>query len=150
MSALGIAGAQILETSPNLAVASILLTGVYGASLGGIILDAIGIKAGGGVAKDKAGRAEGSREEGGEEEEEEEDVSFVTRGVAMGASAHAIGTASLMAKEPDAAAVSSVSLCVAGIVHTVVLSLPSVQKLIHEWCTPADAARLAMTVAAPR
>ena len=68
----------------------------------------------------------------------------------MGASAHAIGTASLMAKEPDAAAVSSVSLCVAGIVHTVVLSLPSVQKLIHEWCTPADAARLAMTVAAPR
>ena len=47
MSALGIAGSQILETSPNLAVASILLTGVYGASLGGLVLDAMGIRAAG-------------------------------------------------------------------------------------------------------
>lgn len=110
MSALGIAGAEALGTSPALAVASILLTGVYGASLGPALLDALGIKAPG----PKAGSPENS----------------VTRGVAMGASAHAIGTASLMANEPDAAAVSSVSLCVTGIVHTAILSLPATQAAI--------------------
>ena len=106
-------------------MASILLTGVYGASLGGGVLDAMGIKAKGAEAQPEpspSGGCGGGSGGGGddEDEEEEEDVSFVTRGVAMGASAHAIGTASLMAKEAEAAAVSSVSLCVAGIVHTVV------------------------------
>merc|ERR1712070_1107647 len=99
MSALGIAGANMLGTSPNLAVASILLTGVYGASLGGSLLEALGI----------------------------DPEQSATRGVSIGTSAHAIGTASLMAKEPKAASVSGVALCVAGIVHTAVLTLPSTQ-----------------------
>ena len=61
-----------IGTSPNLAVASILLTGVYGASLGGSLLEALGI----------------------------DPEQSATRGVSIGTSAHAIGTASLMAKEP--------------------------------------------------
>ncbi len=38
---------------------------------------------------------------------------------------------------------SSVSLCVTGIVHTVALSLPPVQRFIQALCTPANAAAAA-------
>mmetsp|Transcript_81324 Transcript_81324/g.162251 ORF Transcript_81324/g.162251 Transcript_81324/m.162251 type:complete len:513 (-) Transcript_81324:412-1950(-) len=126
MSALGMAGAEQLGASPALAVASILLTGVYGASLGPPLLSALGMPA--------ASASNGASLT--QEEEREGKVNEVSRGVAMGASAHAIGTASLMTSEPGAAAVSSVALCVAGIVHTAVLSIPSAQALVKGLASP--------------
>ena len=129
MSALGMAGAEILGASPNLAVASILLTGVYGASLGPSLLQVLGL--GPRPRKPKAGGTEEGMGEGGAGSEPAGGDHTVSRGVAMGTSAHAIGTAALMAEEPDAAAISSVALCVAGIVHTAVLSVPAAQRAVH-------------------
>jgi putative effector of murein hydrolase len=104
MSSLGIPAAALLGGIPAVAVASILLTGVYGASFGRSILDEIGI-----TTEQK-----------------------VTRGIATGASAHSIGTSSLMESEPDAAAISSVSLCLAGIFHTALCSVPAVQHVLKK------------------
>jgi putative effector of murein hydrolase len=104
MSSLGIPAAALLGGIPAVAVASILLTGVYGASFGRSILDNIGI-----TTEQK-----------------------VTRGIATGASAHSIGTSALMESEPDAAAISSVSLCLAGIFHTALCSVPAVQQVLKK------------------
>jgi putative effector of murein hydrolase len=119
MSALGMAGAAQLGASPHLAVASIILTGVYGASLGPPLLNALGLA--------PKAAAEGEAADGHVCEEH-----AVARGVAMGQSAHAIGTASLVARgESAAAAVAAVALCVAGVVHTALLSIPATQRLVH-------------------
>ncbi|CAM9154280.1 unnamed protein product [Ectocarpus sp. 12 AP-2014] len=103
MSSLGIPAASLLGGNPALAVASILVTGVYGASVGTAVLDAMG------VGSDN----------------------LVPRGIAMGASAHSIGTAALMEREPEAAAVASVALCLAGIFHTAVCAAPPAQRLLR-------------------
>jgi len=103
MSSLAVPCCGILDASPALAVASIVITGVYGASVGAAVLDAIGI----------------TRE------------SAVARGVATGASAHSIGTASLMGKEDAAAAVSSVAMSLAGVFHTVACSVPAVRDALR-------------------
>eukprot|EP00752_Nemacystus_decipiens_P012372 g10966.t1 len=103
MSSLGIPAASLLGGNPALAVASILVTGVYGASVGTAVLDAMG------VGSDN----------------------LVPRGIAMGASAHSIGTAALMDQEPEAAAVASVALCLAGIFHTAVCAAPPAQRLLR-------------------
>lgn len=103
MSSLGIPAAALLGGNPALAVASILVTGVYGASVGTSILDAMGVSS--------------------------DDI--VPRGIAMGASAHSIGTAALMEREPEAAAVASVALCLAGIFHTAVCAAPPAQRLLR-------------------
>ncbi|CAM9444816.1 unnamed protein product [Chrysoparadoxa australica] len=103
MSSLGIPASQLLGGDPTLAVASILVTGVYGASLGQSILDKLGI----------------TRDDP------------VTRGVATGASAHSIGTAALMGEEDEAAAVSSVTIALAGVWHTVACSLEPIQAILH-------------------
>eukprot|EP00903_Cladosiphon_okamuranus_P018345 g16877.t1 len=103
MSSLGIPAASLLGGNPALAVASILVTGVYGASVGTAVLDAMG------VGSDN----------------------LVPRGIAMGASAHSIGTAALMDQEPEAAAVASVALCLAGVFHTAVCAAPPAQRLLR-------------------
>ncbi|CAM9892112.1 unnamed protein product [Pylaiella littoralis] len=103
MSSLGIPAASLLGGNPALAVASILVTGVYGASVGTAVLDAMG------VGSDN----------------------LVPRGIAMGASAHSIGTAALMEQEPEAAAIASVALCLAGVFHTAVCAAPPAQRLLR-------------------
>lgn len=103
MSALGIEGSQAIgpECDPKLAVASILITGCIGASLGNSLLNAF-------PAVFRAS-------------------SPLVRGVAMGCSAHSIGTAGLISMgDTEAAAISGASMCLAGTMHTLVLQLPGV------------------------
>eukprot|EP00913_Durusdinium_trenchii_P010416 g9764.t1 len=104
MSALGIEGSQAIgpECDPKLAVASILITGCIGASLGNSLLNAF-------PAIFRAS-------------------SPLVRGVAMGCSAHSIGTAGLISLgerglgascwDTEAAAISGASMCLAGTMHT--------------------------------
>jgi len=104
MSSLGIGGANLLGASPALACASILVAGVYGASLGQDLFRSLG------ASEDET----------------------LTRGLVMGATSHSVGTASLMEKEPEAAAISSVALALAGIIHTSVCSVPAVQLTLKK------------------
>lgn len=57
---------------------------------------------------------------------------MVPRGIATGASAHSIGTAALLEDEPEAGAISSVSLCLAGVFHTLLCSVPAVQFALRK------------------
>lgn len=82
MSALGIEGSEAIgpECDPKLAVASILITGCIGASLGNTVLEALPVF---------------------------NSSSSLVRGVAMGCSAHSIGTAGLISNgDTEAAAIS--------------------------------------------
>jgi len=109
MSALGIEGSMAIgpECDPKLAVASILITGCIGASLGNALLEAVpGIF---------------------------DFTSPLVRGVAMGCSAHSIGTAGLISVgDTEAAAISGASMCLAGTAHTLVLNLPGVVPAIRK------------------
>lgn len=101
MSALGIEGAKAIgpECDPKLAVASILITGCIGASLGNSLLFAFPAVF--------------------------NSSSPLVRGLAMGCSAHSIGTAGLISYgDEKAAAVAGVAMCLAGTMHTIVLNLP--------------------------
>merc|ERR1719444_718298 len=103
MSALGIEGSLAIgpECDPKLAVASILITGCLGASLGKALLEALP------AVFDAS--------------------SPLVRGVAMGCSAHSIGTAGLISQgDTEAAAIAGAAMCLAGTAHTVVLQLPGV------------------------
>jgi len=103
MSALGIEGSWAVgpECDPKLAVASILITGCIGASLGNALLELCPAVF--------------------------NSSSPLVRGVSMGCSAHSIGTAGLISDgDTDAAAISGASMCLAGTVHTLVLQLPGV------------------------
>merc|ERR1711988_374264 len=108
MSALGIEGSKAVgpECDPKLAVASILITGCIGASLGNALLEscpAIFCSS-----------------------------SPLVRGVAMGCSAHSIGTAGLISMgDTEAAAISGASMCLAGTMHVLVLNLPLVVPWIR-------------------
>jgi putative effector of murein hydrolase len=107
MSALGIEGSKAVgpECDPKLAVASILITGCIGASLGNSLLEALpGMNT----------------------------ASPLVRGVSMGCSAHSIGTAGLISNaDTDAAAISGASMCLAGTMHTLVINLPGVVPTIR-------------------
>mmetsp|Transcript_33467 Transcript_33467/g.78228 ORF Transcript_33467/g.78228 Transcript_33467/m.78228 type:complete len:579 (-) Transcript_33467:128-1864(-) len=106
MSALGIAGAITIgpECDPKLAVASILITGCIGASFGRTLLRALRFNS----------------------------KQPVVQGTAMGCSAHAIGTAGLLAAGmPEAAAIAGASMCLAGTVHTAALQTPGVVAWIR-------------------
>jgi putative effector of murein hydrolase len=178
MSALGMAGAEQVGASPALAVASIILTGVYGASLGPSLLDQLGFgetkstslnqelptekdmastaaaeivndndasgQHGGGKEEEKEVENKEKEEEKGREGEDNDDDDDddddnsheVVRGVSMGQSSHAIGTAALMGRgEDSSAAVASVALCAAGVVHTTLLALPPVRLLVRALVT---------------
>jgi len=105
MSALGIEGSLAIgpECDPKLAVASILITGCIGASLGTSLVQAV-------VAES----------------------SPLVRGLAMGCSAHSIGTAALIAaNDPESAAISSATMCITGTAHTLLLNLPGVVPMIR-------------------
>jgi len=111
MSGLGMSGAKMLGASESLAVAGILITGVYGATFGSKLMDYIGVKA---------------------QPKQVPDNNSIVRGAAMGSSAHAIGTAALLSEEPEAAAVSSVALCLTGIVHIALLTNSSTRQLVQK------------------
>jgi len=103
MSALGIEGSKSIgpECDPKLSVASILITGCIGASFARTLCESCPALF---------------------------DVSSpLVRGIAMGCSAHSIGTAGLIsAGDTEGAAISGASMCLAGTVHTIVLQLPGV------------------------
>mmetsp|Transcript_45329 Transcript_45329/g.81962 ORF Transcript_45329/g.81962 Transcript_45329/m.81962 type:complete len:138 (-) Transcript_45329:172-585(-) len=108
MSALGIEGSQAIgpECDPKLAVASILITGCIGASLGNSLLQMF------------PQIFQGSNP--------------LVRGVAMGCSAHSIGTAGLISEQDtEAAAISGAAMCLAGTVHTLILQIPVVVPAIR-------------------
>mmetsp|Transcript_70732 Transcript_70732/g.153604 ORF Transcript_70732/g.153604 Transcript_70732/m.153604 type:complete len:496 (-) Transcript_70732:82-1569(-) len=108
MSALGIEGSKAVgpECDPKLAVASILITGCIGASLGKALLESF-------PAIFNAS-------------------SPLVRGLAMGCSAHSIGTAGLISYgDTEAAAISGAAMCLAGTAHTAVLSIPGVVPAIR-------------------
>eukprot|EP00929_Paragymnodinium_shiwhaense_P053546 TRINITY_DN26810_c0_g1_i1.p1 TRINITY_DN26810_c0_g1~~TRINITY_DN26810_c0_g1_i1.p1 ORF type:complete len:490 (+),score=103.91 TRINITY_DN26810_c0_g1_i1:80-1549(+) len=108
MSALGIEGAKAIgpEADPKLAVASILITGCIGASMGKTLLECFPALF--------------------------DSKSPLVTGVSMGCSAHSIGTAGLIADgDTQAAAISGASMCLAGTVHTLVLQLPGVVPWIR-------------------
>jgi len=103
MSALGIDGSLVVgpECDPKLAVASILITGCLGASLGKALLEALP------AVFDTS--------------------SPLVRGVAMGCSAHSIGTAGLISQgDTEAAAISGAAMCLTGTAHTLALQVPGV------------------------
>jgi putative effector of murein hydrolase len=109
MSPLGIEGSLAVgpECDPKLAIASILITGCIGASLGGALLEAFP------AVFDTS--------------------SPLVRGVAMGCSAHSIGTAGLISQgDAEAAAISGASMCLAGTAHTLALQLPGVVYAIRQ------------------
>lgn len=108
MSAIGIEGSKAVgpESDPKLAIASILITGCFGASCGNLLLRSC-------PAAFKSDSA-------------------LVRGVSMGCSAHSIGTASLIfEKDVEAAAASGASMCLASTVHSLVLQLPGVVSVIR-------------------
>merc|ERR1712060_60207 len=103
MSAVGIEGSKTIgpECDPKMAVASILITGCIGASLGNSLLMALPAVF--------------------------SSSSPLVRGIAMGCSAHSLGAAGLISQGDEAAAaISPVAMCLAGTMHTVVLNIPGV------------------------
>jgi putative effector of murein hydrolase len=56
------------------------------------------------------------------------------RGVAMGASAHALGTASLLEDDPDAAAFSGVAFALTGALTAALLAVPPFRAWLLAWC----------------
>jgi len=108
MSPLGIEGSLTVgpECDPKLAVAAILITGCLGASLGKALMEALP------AVFDAS--------------------SPLVRGVAMGCSAHSIGTAGLISQgDTEAAAISGAAMCLAGTAHTLALQLPGVVLAIR-------------------
>lgn len=108
MSALGIEGSMAIgpECDPKLAVASILITGCIGASLGRTLLEAFPMLF--------------------------DTSSPLVRGISMGCSAHSIGTAGLISDgDTDAAAIAGASMCLSGTVHTAVLQMPGLVPFIR-------------------
>mmetsp|Transcript_41978 Transcript_41978/g.108757 ORF Transcript_41978/g.108757 Transcript_41978/m.108757 type:complete len:525 (+) Transcript_41978:60-1634(+) len=108
MSALGIANSVAIgpECDPKLAVASILITGCIGASLGSTLL--------------KSAPKIFNR-----------DWPLV-RGITMGCSAHSLGTAALISEQdPQAAAISGAAMCINGAVHTALIAIPLVRTTLR-------------------
>lgn len=109
MSALGIEGSMAIgpECDPKLSVASILITGCIGASIGRTLLEAL-----------TPFLCDASNP--------------LVRGVAMGCSAHSIGTAGLISEgDTEAAAISGATMCVSGTAHTIFLNLPGMVPYIR-------------------
>lgn len=84
-----------------------LASGLFGGCLGQLLLDKLGLR---------NDRSSGER---------------ICRGIAMGSSSHATGTASLIQSgEEETAAIASVSVVVCGVLHTVFCSAPPVRRLL--------------------
>jgi putative effector of murein hydrolase/putative effector of murein hydrolase LrgA (UPF0299 family) len=95
-SAVAMPMAVQLQTDPALAASGVLVTGLLAALLGRPLLDRWGIRG------------------------------PLARGLALGASGHALATAALTGPEPDAAAVAAVAMTVHGLVSALALDVPGV------------------------
>jgi putative effector of murein hydrolase/putative effector of murein hydrolase LrgA (UPF0299 family) len=103
MAALGIDGSQTIgpECDPKLAVLAEFVHGALGASFGKVLLESCHAVV--------------------------NCSSPLVRGVAMGCSAHSVGTAGLLGQgDGEAAAIAGASMCLAGAAHTFALRLPGV------------------------
>ena len=99
---LAMAVAGVVGADASLAVLVVVLTGLLGANVGG-----------GRLASYLGGR----------------DRDPVARGLAMGASAHGVGTASL-AEEPEPLAFSAVAMALTGVMTTLLVTLPPVRAAL--------------------
>ncbi|ARA93251.1 hypothetical protein AWN76_008810 [Rhodothermaceae bacterium RA] len=97
--------AEMLGAHPGITAAIVVLTGVLGAVFGPPVLDALGVRG------------------------------PVARGLAIGASAHGIGTAALVAEDPPAAAVSGVAFALMAALSALAVGLPPVRDLLLAWAT---------------
>lgn len=100
-SSVAIPLAQRLHASLPLAASSVVFTGMLGAWAGRALLDLLRVR------------------------------SPLARGLAMGASAHALGTASLTAAEPAAAAVSALALALHAALVALLIEVPGVLELLR-------------------
>ena len=92
-SPLAMACAGMLGADVPLAVSMVVITGLLGANFGAALMTKFGV------------------------------VSPVTRGLAMGASAHGLGTGALAASEPEAFAFSAISMALTGTISTIIVSV---------------------------
>ena len=102
-SSVAIPLAQRLHASVPLAASAVVFTGLLGAWAGRALLDLLRVR------------------------------SPLARGLAMGASAHALGTASLTATEPAAAAVSALALALHAALVALLIEVPGVFDLLTRW-----------------
>jgi putative effector of murein hydrolase len=99
---------DILEVPSPMMFLWNIISGLLGGCIGGVLLDQL-------RCRNRAKRGE-----------------YIPRGVAIGASSHATGTASLLQDgEMDTAALASVSLVVCGILHAVAVSVPPVHRALY-------------------
>uniref|UniRef100_A0A0G4HF20 Adenylate kinase n=1 Tax=Chromera velia CCMP2878 TaxID=1169474 RepID=A0A0G4HF20_9ALVE len=95
---------------PRLAVALVALTGLVGATIGPSLLSAFGIPPAG---------EKGSTED-----------SDLVRGIAMGCSAHGLGTAAL-SSEPNAMAFAALAMAITGGLSAGIAAVPAVQQAVR-------------------
>lgn len=98
-TSLAVPSAQSMGVSPELTVAAVLITGLYGTSSQGI-LSSLGIS-----------------------------DDHVAAGVTMGMSSHALGTASLISLSRTAEASASLTMFSAGVFHALACSIPVIRSL---------------------
>ena len=93
--------AELLEANPGITAALVIITGVLGAVFGRPLLDTMGVR------------------------------QPVARGLAVGASAHGIGTAALVEREPSAAAISGIAFALMAAFSALAVSIPAVYDALR-------------------
>eukprot|EP00188_Purpureofilum_apyrenoidigerum_P001190 Plantae.Rhodophyta-Purpureofilum_apyrenoidigerum.ctg16347.p1 GENE.Plantae.Rhodophyta-Purpureofilum_apyrenoidigerum.ctg16347~~Plantae.Rhodophyta-Purpureofilum_apyrenoidigerum.ctg16347.p1 ORF type:complete len:468 (+),score=34.70 Plantae.Rhodophyta-Purpureofilum_apyrenoidigerum.ctg16347:122-1525(+) len=99
---LAISVARILKSNVSLTVGAVVLSGLLGANFGKMFLKMLGIKKSNSAA----------------------------RGVALGASAHGLGTAALAVDEGEASSTAAVSFALTGTIATILVSIAPLRKLL--------------------
>ena len=102
-SPLAMACAGMLETDVPLAVSMVVITGLLGANFGAAVMTKFGIS------------------------------SPVTRGLAMGTSAHGLGTGALAASEPEAFAFSAIAMALTGTISTIIVSFSPLREILIKY-----------------
>ena len=126
-SALAIPAANLTQASPELTTASVLVTGLYGAS-GAWLYERLGLmeREGEGETETEA-EAEGDSGHADNEQTSESSYPSTVVGSVVGATSHTIGTSELVRAKPSAGGVASISLMAAGISHAGLCSLSAVR-----------------------
>ena len=118
-SALAIPAANLTQASPELTTASVLVTGLYGAS-GAWLYERLGLM-------EREGEAEGYSVHAENEPTSESSYPSTVVGSVVGATSHTIGTSELVRAKPSAGGVASISLMAAGLSHAGLCSLSAVR-----------------------
>jgi putative effector of murein hydrolase len=140
-SALAIPSATQSGASPELTVAAVLITGLYGAS-GGWLLDLFLPKPESGgtattITVDATGAINQAMAANADMPVDQLNAlrSMITsaRGTVVGTTSHSIGTASLLSDDENkAAGIASVSMLIAGISHAIVASIPACTQWVQQ------------------